>query len=145
VSPRDSLKDRTLDQMCTVTRPGLAPIAAATAVELLVAVLHSPQGKYVGADKPSDGSAPMGYIPHQLRGFLNAFQNLVITGESFDKCIACSSKVLDAYDADALGLLEKACNSTAYLEELTGLNQLTEEADSLMIDLEDSDEDGDMI
>ncbi|KAG7384495.1 Autophagy protein 7 [Phytophthora pseudosyringae] len=145
VSPRDSLKDRTLDQMCTVTRPGLAPIAAATAVELLVAVLHSPQGKYVGAEKPSDGSAPMGYIPHQLRGFLNAFQNMVITGEAFDKCIACSSKVLDAYAADALDLLEKACNSTAYLEELTGLNQLTKEADSLMIDLEDSDEDGDMI
>ncbi|GMF11248.1 unnamed protein product [Phytophthora lilii] len=145
VSPRDSLKDRTLDQMCTVTRPGLAPIAAATAVELLVAVLHSPEGKFVGAEKPIDGSVPMGYIPHQLRGFLNAFQNMVITGESFDKCIACSSKVLDAYSADALGLLEKACNSTAFLEELTGLNQLTEEADSLMIDLEDSDEDGDMI
>ncbi|CAH0490749.1 unnamed protein product [Peronospora farinosa] len=145
VSPRDSLKDRTLDQMCTVTRPGLAPIAAATAVELLVAVLHSPQKKYVGADKPSDGSVPMGFIPHQLRGFLNAFQTMVITGEAFDKCIACSSKVLNAYAADGLGLLEKACNSTAYLEELTGLNQLTEEADSLIIDLEDSDEDGDMI
>ncbi|KAL4102181.1 hypothetical protein PRIC1_005929 [Phytophthora ramorum] len=145
VSPRDSLKDRTLDQMCTVTRPGLAPITAATAVELLVAVLHSPQGKYVGAEKPTDGSAPMDYIPHQLRGFLNAFQNMVITGEAFDKCIACSSKVLGAYADDALGLLEKACNSSAYLEELTGLNQLTEEADSLMVDLEDSDEDGDMI
>ncbi|KAF4319029.1 hypothetical protein BBO99_00006640 [Phytophthora kernoviae] len=145
VSPRDSLKDRTLDQMCTVTRPGLAPIAAATAVELLVAVLHSPQGKYVGVEKPSDGSVPMGYIPHQLRGFLNAFQNMVITGEAFDKCIACSSKVLDAYAANGLELLEKACNSTAYLEELTGLNQLTAEADSLVFDLEDSDEDSDMI
>ncbi|GMF54153.1 unnamed protein product [Phytophthora fragariaefolia] len=145
VSPRDSLKDRTLDQMCTVTRPGLAPIAAATAVELLVAVLHSPHGKYAGADKPSDGSVPMGYIPHQLRGFLNAFQSVVITGEAFDKCIACSSKVLDAYETDAMGLLEKTCNSTSYLEELTGLNQLTEQADSLMIDLEDSDEDGDMM
>ncbi|KAI9989045.1 hypothetical protein PInf_022771 [Phytophthora infestans] len=145
VSPRDSLKDRTLDQMCTVTRPGLAPIAAATAVELLVAVLHSPQGKHVGAEKPSDGSVPMGYIPHQLRGFLNAFQNMVITGEAFDKCIACSRKVLAAYSADALGLLEMACNSSAYLEELTGLNQLTKEADALVIDLEDSDEDGEMI
>uniref|UniRef100_A0AAV1VF64 Ubiquitin-like modifier-activating enzyme ATG7 n=1 Tax=Peronospora matthiolae TaxID=2874970 RepID=A0AAV1VF64_9STRA len=145
VSPRDSLKDRTLDQMCTVTRPGLAPIAAATAVELVVAVLHSPQGKYVTADKPEDGHVPMGFIPHQLRGFLNAFETMVITGEAFDKCIACSAKVLDAYALDGPDLLEKACNSTAFLEELTGLNHLTEAADLLMVDFEDSDEDGDMM
>lgn len=145
VSPRDSLKDRTLDQMCTVTRPGLAPIASSTAVELLVAVLHSPVGKYASADKPVDGSVPMGYIPHQLRGFLNAFQTMLITGEAFNKCIACSSKVIEAYEEDAFGLLEKACNSSAYLEELTGLNQLTEEADALEFDLDDSDEDSDLV
>lgn len=145
VSPRDSLKDRTLDQMCTVTRPGLAPIASSTAVEMLVAVLHSPAGKFATAEKPADGSVPLGYIPHQLRGFLNAFQTMLITGEAFDKCIACSAKVIEAYEADAFGLLENACNSSAYLEELTGLNQLTEQADALEFDLEDSDEDGDLV
>lgn len=145
VSPRDSLKDRTLDQMCTVTRPGLAPIASATVVELLVAVLHSPDGKYASAEKSADGAAPMGFIPHQLRGFLNSFNSMVITGESFDRCIACSPKVLDAYENDPFQLLENACNSSVYLEELTGLSQLTQEVDAMSFELDDSDDDSELV
>ena len=36
--------NRSMDEQCTVTRPGLAPIAAAMAVELAVGLLHHPQG-----------------------------------------------------------------------------------------------------
>jgi hypothetical protein len=39
-----SLTDRTLDQMCGVTRLGLVRIAATTSVEILVSLLQHPQG-----------------------------------------------------------------------------------------------------
>ncbi|DAZ97396.1 TPA: hypothetical protein N0F65_011280 [Lagenidium giganteum] len=146
VSPRDSLKDRTLDQMCTVTRPGLAPIASATAVELLVAVLHSKDGGHVSAEPPTDTAQALAFVPHQLRGFLNGFNSVVVKGEHFNKCIACSAPVLDAYDKDAFGLLQNACNQLSYLEDLTGLSELTNavEDGTFEVDFagsEDDDED----
>ncbi|KAJ0401540.1 hypothetical protein P43SY_007254 [Pythium insidiosum] len=139
VSPRDSMKDRTLDQMCTVTRPGLAPTAASMAVELLVAALHSRDGVHASAKPPSDSSVPFSFVPHQIRGFLNAFSTMVITGEAFNRCIACSEPVLNAYRADPFALLENACNSASFLEELTGLNEMAAAADAFLDELDDDD------
>lgn len=139
VSPRDSLKDRTLDQMCTVTRPGVAPMASALAVELLVAVLNATEGKHVSADKPEDRSIPLAYIPHQLRGFLNAFETIIVTGSAFDKCIACSDAVVNACHSNSLELLQNACNHSDFLEKLTGLDQLTQAADDAFLDFDDEE------
>jgi len=40
VTPQNTMKDRTLDQMCTVTRPGLSFVSAAYASELYISLIH---------------------------------------------------------------------------------------------------------
>ncbi|KAG2347636.1 E1-like protein-activating [Suillus weaverae] len=151
VAPADSLTDRTLDQMCTVTRPGLASIAASTAVELLISLLQHPDGLHapppppqangVAADPSTSGSV-LGLVPHQLRGFLAQFRNLPITGAAYDKCTGCSETVLKAYEEQGFNMLLKAFNEPGFLEKLTGLDKLYNEGDAAMesVDWEEEDE-----
>ncbi|XP_013921396.1 PREDICTED: ubiquitin-like modifier-activating enzyme ATG7, partial [Thamnophis sirtalis] len=70
VAPGDSTKDRTLDQQCTVSRPGLAMIAGALAVELMVSILQHPEGGYAVAsssdDRMNEPPTSLGLVPHQI-------------------------------------------------------------------------------
>ncbi|KAH9934441.1 E1-like protein-activating [Epithele typhae] len=152
VAPTDSLTDRTLDQMCTVTRPGLASIAASMAVELLVSMLQHPEG--IKAPPPpvqtnADNTAPpgqesiLGLVPHQLRGFLAQFRNVPIVGAAYDRCTGCSETVVLAYEKEGFPMLLKAFNDTEFLPELTGLKKLYEETQAALDndDLVDGEED----
>jgi ubiquitin-like modifier-activating enzyme ATG7 len=153
VAPADSLTDRTLDQMCTVTRPGLASIAASTAVELLVALLQHPDGVRAPAPPPQTSNAPdlpdpeqsgsvLGLIPHQLRGYLAQFRNLHILGAAFGNCTGCSETVIKAYEEQGFEMLLKAFNEEKFLEKLTGLDKLYAEGESALESVDwDEDED----
>ncbi|KAL8772192.1 MAG: hypothetical protein Q9209_002627 [Squamulea sp. 1 TL-2023] len=127
VAPADSMADRTLDQQCTVTRPGIAAIASALLVEILVSILQHPMGGLAPAPtSPIDsrGDHPLGVIPHQIRGFLSTFQNLVIKGNSYDCCSACSTRIVGAYNADGWQFVKKALNEKGYVEDLSGLAEV---------------------
>ncbi|KAI4893878.1 hypothetical protein NFI96_022437 [Prochilodus magdalenae] len=70
VAPGDSTRDRTLDQQCTVSRPGLAMIAGALAVELMISILQHPEGGYAVAsssdDRMNEPPTSLGLVPHQV-------------------------------------------------------------------------------
>ncbi|KAJ1301333.1 hypothetical protein OPQ81_003733 [Rhizoctonia solani] len=134
VAPADSLSDRTLDQMCTVTRPGLAAIASSTAVEILVSLLQHPKGLNAPAPKPGDESSEsiLGVVPHQLRGFLAQFSNKLIAGAAYDKCTGCSETILKEYESRGFEMALRAFNETGYLEKLTGLDKLHADSEAAM-------------
>jgi len=143
VAPVDSLKDRTLDQQCTVTRPGLSAIASANAVELLVSIINSPDGINSKADSSSspfdETPTPLGLIPHQIRGFLTHFNNLLVVGQKFSQCTACSKTVIDEYKKGGVEFVQKVISQSGYLEHLTGLDELHKEGELLNCDWDDDD------
>ena len=151
VAPADSLSDRTLDMQCTVSRPGLAPIAAALGVEMLSSLTQHPHGAMAPApivnassgepDASHAGSAGcLGVVPHQIRGSLGTFGNRLLSGPAFDRCIACSPAVLDAFRRDEFDFVLRALVNPTVLEDLTGLTELKRAAEDFSVDWDDDDE-----
>ena len=144
VAPADSMKDQTLDQQCTVTRPGVAAIASALLVELFVSILQHPDG----AAAPSSisitderGDHPLGLVPHQIRGFLSNFSNLSIAGKSYNCCSACSDRIVDAYKKDGWEFIEKALSDKGYVEQLSGLEEVQRSAEAAAAEIDWTEED----
>ncbi|CAD7093167.1 unnamed protein product [Hermetia illucens] len=140
-----SLRDRTLDQQCTVTRPGISNIAASYAVELLVSILQHKYKElapaYYAVNNQKDVSIPeglLGILPHSIRGMLGTFENILPATAKFSQCVACSQIVLDEYENRKIDFLFDVFNSTKYLEDLTGISTLAV-CDSEIIECEDSD------
>lgn len=149
VAPADSMKNQTLDQQCTVTRPGLAPIASATLVELFVSVLQHPDGAYCDAphlntDPRDPPDHPLGIVPHQIRGYLASWNNMTIRGQSYEYCSACSDNIVDAYKRDGWEFVKKALQDKDYITQLSGLAEVQRRADEAAddVDWDTESEDG---
>lgn len=118
----NSQHDRTLDQQCTVTRPGLSFIAAALAVEMMVALLHSPQGaRHPAPEEAAErGDCESEAIPHQIRGSLAGFSQMALQTAAFDCCTSCSKPVVEALRTGGVGFVRTACADPKSLEVISG-------------------------
>lgn len=152
------MSNRTLDQMCTVTRPGVAMLASANAVEILVSLLQHPLKGLAPAPKAatvssSDSEAEQKvsaedlekaafgyYIPHQLRGFLGSFESMKITGPAYPSCSACSSAVRNEWKNRGWEFVKDALNNPKYVEDLAGLTEIQEMTEQLDFGLSDGDD-----
>jgi ubiquitin-like modifier-activating enzyme ATG7 len=153
VAPENSMKNRTLDQQCTVTRPGLAPVASSMAVELMVALLHHPLLHNAPAPRPStafsptvddESASPLGIMPHQIRGSLVSYTMMTPSVPAFSCCTGCSPLVIQAYQNDKVGFTYQVARSDAgaYLDEVSGLQAFRAEASNMMEEMvEDWDSD----
>ena len=86
LSPHNSMKDRTLGQQCTVTRPGLSFISSAYASELLVSLIHHPEGVAASGfdpDMKKNEETPLGILPQYIRGSLSDFDTTLCLTKSF--------------------------------------------------------------
>lgn len=137
VAPGNSTHDRSLDQQCTVTRAGLAQIASGIAVEIMVTVLHTPQGHHTPAAAIESGAV----IPHQIRGFLHSFTQINPICECYPYCTACSVPIISEFRQAGFDFVERACRDNSILETLSGVAEQTKivEEDLRLMEQEEDD------
>lgn len=118
--------------------------------ELLVSILQHPlkarapidSSKVQSSATPSHPSLPpnfthpLGIIPHTIRGYLNNFNNIQVEGKPYDCCSACSDKIIDLYESDPWGFVQKALNERGYVEDVSGLSEVQRKADAAAEELE---------
>ncbi|CAG5103199.1 Similar to ATG7: Ubiquitin-like modifier-activating enzyme ATG7 (Gallus gallus) [Cotesia congregata] len=153
-----SQADRTLDQQCTVSRPGLSSIAAGLAVELMIAVTQHSKG--IGANAFMDDGRNqyrsseresceglLGLIPHTLRGSLWNYEMRLTITHRFPSCTACSIPIINEYRKRGFDFILDACNQPNYLERIAGLEDLLKRPnlDELCYAIDSSDEDSENI
>jgi len=121
-APQDSLSDRSVDQQCTVTRPGLSGMAASIAVELIASLTQHPDG--FAAKRNKSEESLLGRVPNQLRGYMSQFEVLCIESEAFKNCVCCSPNIVSTFREDPLTFARRVLESEDFLPGISGLQEM---------------------
>jgi len=113
-TPGDTSGNRTLDQQCTISRPGVSMICSGLATELAMSCGNSALNK---SDKEED-------IPHQLRGNLINYEIQHFNFKYNTNCVACSDNIVKTYKQDRLNFAIGVMNDPYYIEKTCGIHEL---------------------
>ena len=113
-TPGDTSGNRTLDQQCTISRPGVSMICSGLATELAMSCRNSALNK---GEKDDD-------IPHQIRGNLINYEMQLFNFKYNTNCVACSDNIIKTYITDRDGFAVGVMNDPYYIEKTCGIHEL---------------------
>ena len=113
-TPGDTSGNRTLDQQCTISRPGVSMMCSGLATELAMSCFNSALNK---SDSEED-------IPHQLRGNLINYNIQHFNFKYNTNCVACSDNMVKNYKEDRNGFAIGVMNDPYYIEKTCGIHDL---------------------
>ncbi|KAF8822301.1 putative autophagy-related protein 7 atg7 [Cardiosporidium cionae] len=150
-APSDSISNRTLDQQCTVTRPGVSSLASGLAVEMVASLSQHPMrfaaphstkipysgmasaraatSSFSGNSSTADGlrdSSCLGGTPHTLRAYLADYRVVSVETEPFVNCICCSPTILQSYLTGKSNFVRQVVRDSSILEHISGLHEMKE-------------------
>ena len=128
VTPSDTSGSRTLDQQCTISRPGVSMICSGLAIELGMSCINASLNK---------GNSDLDY-PHQIRGNLIDYNMNCFRFNGNKNCVACSDNMIKAYLEKRDEFLVNVMNDPYYIEKTSGVQELIKN-----MKIEDNINDGD--
>ncbi|CXI42985.1 autophagy-related protein 7, putative [Plasmodium berghei] len=144
-SPTDSMSYRTIDEKCTVTRPGISSISSSIATELLISLTQHPlqfsaphveNDQYICFDSECDNlknknietsnsfASCLGATPHIITFNLSNLSIRKIYSDAFDRCVCCSEPVILKYQENKSEFVKKVISESLVLEDITNMNVL---------------------
>jgi ubiquitin-like modifier-activating enzyme ATG7 len=122
--PSNTEVGRTLDQMCTVTRPGLAYQVTGMGAEMIVKQYAEPNGI-------------LGKVTNETRFYMDTNQTISSNHTKNKECICCSDRLLEASKDDPIQFAYKVLNQLIDIEEICGLKAMQQRLDDMTDDIMD--------